>query len=210
MHLPRSIFARRSSLALATAVATVVAAVAAPLGAQPPEPGGAVPARAALSTRPAFTTDSALAFGLRDQFGRRHDAASYRGRAVVIVGAGRAGRAAGTEWVQLLRGLQADTSRGAAVPVVPVADLRGVPRLLRRIVRGRFPTQPDQAVLLDWDGAVAEQFGFDRERCTILIVGPAGRAHAQMSTSAVDSVLAREILRRAGELGPPAVVGPTP
>jgi hypothetical protein len=148
---------------------------------------------------PAADDDSVVAFRLRDQFGRVHDAAAYRGRALILVGAGRGGRTAGTAWVEALRELQSD-SAAPAVPVVAVADLRGVPRLLRRMVRGRFPDDPRRAVLLDWDGALARRLGVSAEECAVVLVGPTGRTHARTRAAAVDTARARALLRQAGEL----------
>jgi hypothetical protein len=184
------------TLVLDTSVATERAARA-----MPPPPllrhaGGAAPA-----------ADSVVGFRLRDQFGRVHDAADYRGRVLILVGAGRGGRAAGTAWVDALRGLQPDSAATAAIPVVAVADLRGVPRLLRRVVRGRFPDDPRRAVLLDWDGALARRLDFHAERCTIVLVGPDGRPGAWTSPAAVDTSAARELLRQAAELAPAAPGG---
>ena len=153
--------------------------------------------------------DSVIGFRLSDQFGRVHDAAEYRGRALLLVGAGRGGRASGTAWVETLRRLQEDSGGAVALPVVAVADLRGVPRLLRRMVRGRFPDDRRQAVLLDWDGSLARRFGFDAERCTIVLIGPTGRTHAQTSPEAVvDTTLARAMLRDAAGLTSTALSGP--
>ena len=162
----------------------------------PPPPRVAAPA-----------ADSVLGFRLSDQFGRAHDAADYRGRALLLVGAGRGGRAAGTAWVETLRGLQLDSAETAAIPVVAVADLRGVPRLFRRVVRGRFPDDRRRVVLLDWHGSVARRLGFDAERCTIVLVGPDGRPGARTSPATVDTAAAQELLRQAAALAPVASSG---
>lgn len=140
-------------------------------------------------------------FHLSDQFGQMHDAAAYRGRTLVLVGAASGGRAAGTAWVRTLRGLQDDAAPTTVVPVVAVADLRGVPRLLRRLVRHQFPDDRRQPVLLDWDGTVARRLAFDRERCTLVVVGPTGRPQWQTTSTAVDSALAYTILRDAATPG---------
>ena len=155
----------------------------------------------------ALAADSVVGFRLSDQFGRVHDAAEYRGRAMILVGAGRGGRSVGTAWVETLRGLQTDSAAAAAVAVVAVADLRGVPRLLRRVARGRFPADRRRAVLLDWDGALARRLGFDAERCAIVLVGPDGRAGPRTHPVTVDTAAARELLRRAAALAPAAPSG---
>ena len=152
--------------------------------------------------------DSLVAFRLSDQFGRVQDAADLRGRAYLLVGAGRGGRTAGTAWVESLRMLQGDSVGPAALPVVAVADLRGVPRLLRRVVRGRFPDDRSRGVLLDWEGTLARQLGFDVQQCTIVVVGPTGRVHARTTTAAVDVDSARAILRQAQSLSATAMAEP--
>jgi hypothetical protein len=164
------------------------------------------PARRLPVTVPAPAPDSLVAFRLSDQFGRTQDAADLRGRAYLLVGAGRGGRAAGTAWVESLRALQGDGVGPAVLPVVAVADLRGVPRLLRRVVRGRFPDDRDRGVLLDWEGTLARQLGFDVQQCTIVVVGPSGRVHTRTTTAAVDLEGARAILRQAQALSSTAML----
>ncbi|MDF1504871.1 hypothetical protein [Roseisolibacter sp. H3M3-2] len=159
----------------------------------------------AAAAPPATRVDPPVEFRLRDQFGRTHDAADYRGRPMLLVAAGRGGRAAGTAWGGMLRGLQPDSATG--VPVVAVADLRGVPRLLRRVVRGRFPEDRRQAVLLDWDGALARRLALDPERCTLLLVAPDGGVEWRTSPAAVDTAAARALLARAADLAPAGAAG---
>ena len=155
----------------------------------------------------AIVADSLVDFRLSDQFGRVHAAAEYQGRALLLVGAGRGGRAVGTAWVETLRALQDDAAGAGRVPVVAVADLRGVPRLLRRFARGQFPRDRRQPVLLDWDGALARRLAFDREQCTILVVGPAGQIHLRSTIGAVDTATALALLRQAAELTPAELSG---
>ena len=162
-----------------------------------------------LAARPA-EPDSVVAFRLSDQFGRVQDAADLRGRAYLMVGAGRGGRTAGTAWVESLRALQSDSAGPAVLPVVAVADLRGVPRLLRRVVRARFPDDRRQGVLLDWEGTLARQLGFDVQQCTIVLVGPSGRVHGRTTTAVVDLDSARAILRQAQALSSTATAESIP
>ncbi len=172
------------------------------------------PARRDPGVAQAPAADSVVEFRLHDQFGRVHEAATYRGQPLIVVGAGRGGRDAGTAWVEQLRAMQggpdaAGALPAGALPVVAVADLRGVPRLLRRLVRGRFPEDRARAVLLDWEGSLARRFGFDSERCTLLVVGPGGRAHLRTTSAAVDTALARTLLREAAALTATTASGPS-
>ena len=160
---------------------------------------GARPARAVRQLG-SDETDTVVTFRLGDQFGRQHDATTYRGQAWLLVGAANGGRVAAAAWVETLRAVQDDTTGERVprtVPVVAVADLRGVPRLLRRFVRARFPRDPERAVLLDWDGSLARRFGFDGAQSTILLVDPSGRPAARTRSTAVDSALARTLVHQA-------------
>lgn len=185
---PRPALGRRAAVrGLAVAAAFGVPA--------PPPAAGAQPAAG----------DSVVEFRLRDQFGRPAAAAEYRGRPLLLVGAGRGGRATGTAWVEAVRAMQdADGDPSPPVPVVAVADLRGLPRLLRRFVPGQFPRERTRAVLLDWDGSVARRLAFDPNRCTIVLVGPTGQVVARSTPESVDTAAARALLRRAAGLGPAA------
>jgi hypothetical protein len=139
--------------------------------------------------------DATVVFRLRDQFGRVHEAGEYRGRALVLVAAARGGRVVGTAWVEALRGLQDSVTPAGDVPVIAVADLRGVPWILRRFTRGQFPHDRRQPVLLDWDGSVARGLDLDRERCTVLVVGPDGHVETRVTPAVVDTLAARALLR---------------
>jgi hypothetical protein len=140
------------------------------------------------------TDDDTVAFHLRDQFGRVHDAAALRGRALLIVAAARGGRAVGTAWVEVLRALTVDTGAVAPPPqVVAVADVRGVPWLLRRVVRAQFPDDVRQPVLLDWDGSLARRLALVRERCTVLLVDRDGRVVRRITPATLDTLAARAI-----------------
>lgn len=138
-----------------------------------------------------------MQFRLADQFGRMHDAAEYRGRPLYVVGANRVGRASATAWATTLGPLLAGADGHAPGAVVPVASLERVPRVLRGLVRGRFPTDPRHAVLLDWDGAVTRRLAFDPTRATIVAVGADGRPVLRLATLAADSATVATFLARA-------------
>ncbi len=81
--------------------------------------------------------------------------------------------------------------------VVPVANLKAVPQVLRGPMHRRFPTDPRHAVLLDWDGAVTRRLVFDPTRATIVAVGADGRPVLRLATLAVDSATIATVWARA-------------
>ena len=90
-------------------------------------------------------------FALTDQFGREVDATTYAGVPLIVVVGNREGAAGVALWTAALRaviGEEGDTH------VLPVAELGGVPRMLRRMVKRLLPRDPAQWCALDWDGQI--------------------------------------------------------
>jgi hypothetical protein len=122
------------------------------------------------------TTDHTLIpFKLDDQFGRTHTEAECAGRVTVVLGTDRAGSRFTAQWLSGVR----DAMRGAAnaeqVRTFGVANVRGVPPFLRRVVTAVLPKSKDAAVLLDWDGRFASAYAFGAGCCTVLVADPSGR-----------------------------------
>ena len=145
----------------------------------------------------AAATDTVVRFRLEDQFGRVHTPAAYAGAPVFIVGAAQGGRETARAWALALTAELEASGAAPRISVLPVADLRGVPRLLRRLVRGRFPKERGEQVLLDWEGSLAQAHGLGRDECTVLLVGPTGEVLRRTSASAVDAALVREVAPQA-------------
>jgi hypothetical protein len=172
--------------------ATLVAATLAwPHAATPRHPGAMAPQVTAAAA------DTVLRFRLEDQFGRVHTPARYAGAPMFIVAADQGGRTVAREWALALTAELTAAGAQQRIAVLPVADLRRVPRLLRRLVRGRFPKQDGEQVLLDWEGTLARGYGFTPDECTVLLVGPAGELVRRTSATVVDSALVREFARQA-------------
>ena len=153
-----------------------------------------------IGSAPGAASDTVVHYRLEDQFGRVHTPATYAGAPMFIVGADQGGRGPAREWALALTAELKAAGAAPRIAVVPVADLRRVPRLLRRLVRGRFPKGAGEQVLLDWEGTVARAHAFTADECTVLLVGPTGRLLRRTTTTAVDSALVREFARQAVEL----------
>jgi hypothetical protein len=88
-------------------------------------------------------------FTLDDQFGRLVDDATYRGVPLIVVAGSREGAPGVALWTASLRLAIGDSSDTC---VLPVADLGGVPRILRRTVSRLLPRDPEHWCALDWEG----------------------------------------------------------
>jgi hypothetical protein len=86
---------------------------------------------------------------LEDQFGKLHRNSFPTLRPTVLLAADKRGYQDLEPWIQAVRERFPKTAN-----IVGVADVRGVPGLLRGKVRRRFASAENHAILLDWDGAV--------------------------------------------------------
>ena len=89
------------------------------------------------------------AFVLGDQFGRELESSTYDGAPLIVVAGNREGAGGVALWTAALRAVIGDDG---GVDVLPVADLRGVPRLVRKLVGRLLPRDPAHWCALDWDG----------------------------------------------------------
>lgn len=90
-------------------------------------------------------------FQLVDQFGRERDERTYRGVPMIVVAGNREGAKGVALWTAALRDVirqESDTR------VLPVADLGGVPRMIRGMVSRMLSRDPTHWCALDWDGQV--------------------------------------------------------
>ena len=77
---------------------------------------------------------------------------------------------------------------------MPVADLRGVPFFLKGFVRGKFPKERDQWVLLDWKGAFFTTYDLQSGVCNILLFSPAGHILQKYTVTEMDLGILNDIL----------------
>jgi len=137
-------------------------------------------------------------FELEDTDGRRRRLSEFRGRTVVLFVVGGESREAAAQAGALL----APGLRDTDAVVVAVADMRGVPRLMRGVVRGavragmrrahdeaarQVPDMPPDAwdrftLLLDWDGAALDALALRgrTDRFHVLVLDREGRERGHL------------------------------
>ena len=101
---------------------------------------------------PAVATEPPMrlpAFQLHDQFGRATERAAFDCCPLIVMVGSREGAAGVAQWTAALR---AQLGEGSATAVLPVADLVGVPRMIRGLVLRLLPRDPAHWCAIDWDG----------------------------------------------------------
>jgi hypothetical protein len=158
-------------------------------------------------------------FELEDTEGQRRRLSGFRGRPVVLVVVGGPAREAAVQTGVLLAPALGDTD----AVMVAVAEMPGVPRLMRGVVRGAVRAGlrhahdeaarqvPDMApdawdrftLLLDWDGAALDALALrgQTDRFHLLVLDRTGRERAHLvQGDTPDEELVNSVLRLVKEL----------
>ncbi len=117
-----------------------------------------------------FPQDSTLIdFKIKDQFDRVYTQDSWEDSIIVIIGSDRKGSEFSGTWSGAIKDSLNDAPGFDRVKFVGLSDLRGVPFFLKRFVRGKFPKDPANWVLMDWKGRFPKAYQFREDHCNILI-----------------------------------------
>ncbi|MBO0935954.1 hypothetical protein J2I47_05295 [Fibrella sp. HMF5335] len=106
--------------------------------------------------------ESAPRFSLADQFGQTTTLDFPVNTPVIIVFAGRSGRAEAQQWVTAL--LQVTRP----VRLLTVACTGWVPKLLQGVVRRAFAEA--KPILINWNNRVADSYGFGQTTCRLVVL----------------------------------------
>lgn len=137
-------------------------------------------------------------FQLADQFGRERDERTYRGVPVIVVAGNREGAKGVALWTAALRDVirqESDTR------VLPVADLGGVPRMIRGMVSRMLPRDAAHWCALDWDGQLAARIRGDRNQLVAAVYGADGtlRAWSALPLDIVERAILARLVQGATE-----------
>ena len=137
-------------------------------------------------------------FQLADQFGRERDELTYDGIPVIVVAGNREGAKGAALWTAALR----DVIRSASdTKVLSVADLGGVPRMLRRSVSRMLPRDPAHWCALDWDGQIGARIRRDHGPVVEAAYGTDGmlRVWAALPLDMVDRAILAKLVQGAAD-----------
>ena len=115
-----------------------------------------------------------LDFEIKDQFDNVHRRSDLQGKIVLLIGSDKDGSQFNEAWGKAIHKSLSDHPQYARISFLAHADLRGVPFFLKGYVRGKFPRNPDQYVLMDWKGAIAKAYNFAPKSSNVLVFAPNG------------------------------------
>jgi hypothetical protein len=148
---------------------------------------------------PSNAQDSSLiSFSLEDQFDQKYTDDDFAGQVIILVGSDKEGSRYNDRWsIAIHDSLQARGLRDS-VTFLAIANVKGVPRLFRGMVKGRFPREHGQSILLDWKGLFAESYKLHSDVSNILLFDKQGRMVHRMEGQELDQkklkVFTRQIM----------------
>lgn len=129
---------------------------------------------AALPSLARAETSSLIDFEIEDQFKRKHRNEDFQGHVVLVLAADRKGSAFCGRWAQGVR-TSLDSQENESVRFLSVAKTTGVPFFLKGTIRGKFPKEKENWLLLDWKGRFHESYDLAPDTCNAVVFDTRGR-----------------------------------
>lgn len=108
-------------------------------------------------------------FTLSDQFKKKHTQTFPGRRIIVLALADRKGSKQLEDWITPFY-----KRYGEQIDIYGVANLKGVPRVMKPLLRKLFRKGLDYPVMMDWSGEVCKALNYDAGKANILILCPKG------------------------------------
>ena len=125
-------------------------------------------------------------FLLKDQHGRTFNLRELEGQLVVIIARNKKGESQNHLWNIKIR-----EKYGDRITILGVADLRSVPFFMKDKIKENFKKYKN-SILLDWDGKVADAYGFNENISNIILIDKKGYIRfiysGNITEKAVDSL----------------------
>jgi hypothetical protein len=115
------------------------------------------------------TEKKLIEFSIKDQFGEEYTQNSFDAAYILVLGADREGSQYTDQWGPTLADSLKKDGRIDSVVFVALANLQGVPGMMKGMIKGFFPKEKENWVLLDWDGEFDQAYGFVENKCNILL-----------------------------------------
>lgn len=138
---------------------------------------------------------SLIEFEVKDQFDHVYRDTDFAGKIPIFFTGDKKGSRFNPAWHEAINEGLAASGESLDVVYIHVADLRKLPKMMRRTVRKRFfPKDKEKWVLLDWEGRLAEAFSSINGKCNITIFGADRRMIYHSSGTEVDDAVVSKIV----------------
>jgi peroxiredoxin len=129
-------------------------------------------------------------FILLDQHSKSYNVRQDEGKIIILLVSDKKGSEQNKAWVERIEKKYKDK-----VPIVGIADIRGVPRAFDFLVKREFKDKP-VSILLDWNGNVFTSYGLVQKVANIVLIDRKGfvrHIHSGEATADACESLFKEI-----------------
>ena len=126
------------------------------------------------------------AFELADQSNRSRSYAFPRDKVTVMTVADYRGSAQLTPWIQRLHDRYGDQ-----IAIDGIADVSMIPKPFQALFRREFRKRLRYPVMLDWEGAVLEQFDYEKGVANVYVVDRRGAIRMRIAGAVSDGAIRR-------------------
>lgn len=141
-----------------------------------------------------------LDFELEDQFGTVHRRSDVQGTIVLLNGSDKGGVQFNGVWGRAIQEALGDHPAYDQISQLAYANLRGVPFFLKKLIRGKFPQEPERWTLMDWKGVIARAYEFAPKSTNLLLFAPDGSLVLHASGRELDEQTLDEVITALGSL----------
>jgi hypothetical protein len=135
-----------------------------------------------------------LDFELEDQFGNVHRRSDVQGTVVLLNGSDKGGVQFNGVWGKAIQETLGDHHAYDQISLLAYANLRGVPFFLKKLIRGKFPQEPERWTLMDWKGVIASAYEFAPKSTNLLLFAPDGSLVLHASGRELDEEALEEVV----------------
>lgn len=124
-------------------------------------------------------------FKIADQYGEELSLSSLSGKVVVLFYTGKDKSQKAADFGKILNTRFNDGSEAGEkdkkIEIIAAGYLKGVPGFLKKTVKGyikdkKLDGKPDPTpLLLDWEGIIAEQYGYNKSEVNVFVIGRDGK-----------------------------------
>jgi hypothetical protein len=113
-------------------------------------------------------------FEVEDQFKQKYTDEDFLGELFLVIGSDKKGRKFNPKWTIAIRDALKGDNRFDNLKIFRVADMRGVPGIIKGLVRSKFPKEKSEWVALDWKGVFARSYSWEKKLSNILMFDSKG------------------------------------
>lgn len=135
-----------------------------------------------------------VSFEIKDQFKNVYTENSWPDKILIILGSNKSGSKYNPIWVKAISDSIQKILPKLAVKQVGVANLNSVPFFLKGFIRKKFPDDPENRILMDWNGLFSKTYNFIEGKSNILIFNLERDLVYQTTVKELDEIILTEIL----------------